>query len=273
MEGHRRRVPRAYRRSTSRRSHDRGSRHRKRGDRIGILAKDLATPATELDRLRRAESVPRVDAEAVRVVPVAQVRSIRYLPGDQRLDAAITDPVGGTATVSSVYSAASPGALDARRCLARCTLRLRRNTPGPRRTRHRSPRPGHQSAHNGARSQSPTRASPTTWPCSPARPRASPTTRARTHSPDRTWATNSPTRQVIQGLLREHAIRRVQRLHLRQLCAQAQPVGQLQQRARIEQPALRRLPHQPSATCPRCRSSYRTCATCMTAVSRRVTRG
>jgi len=80
-------------------------------------------------------------------------------------------------------------------------------------------------------------------------------------------------RQVIQGLLREHAIRRVHRLHLRQLCAQAQPVGQLQQRARIEQPALRRLPHQPSATCPRCRSSYRTCATCMTAVSRRVTRG
>jgi hypothetical protein len=79
----------------------------------GILAKDLAALAAELDRLPPRLIRPRVDAEAVRVVPVAGVRSTRYLPGDQRLDAVITDPTGGTATVSAVYSAASPGALDA----------------------------------------------------------------------------------------------------------------------------------------------------------------
>ncbi len=79
----------------------------------GVLAKDLAALTAELDRLPPRLIRPRIDAEAVRVVPVAEVRSTRYLPGDQRLDAVITDPTGGTATVSAAYSAASPGALDA----------------------------------------------------------------------------------------------------------------------------------------------------------------
>jgi hypothetical protein len=79
----------------------------------GILVRDLTAFTAELDRLPPRLIRPRIDAEAVRVVPVARVQSMRYLPGDQRLDAMIADPSGSTATVSSSYSAASPGALDA----------------------------------------------------------------------------------------------------------------------------------------------------------------
>lgn len=58
---------------------------------------------------------PRVEAELVRVVPVAEVEAIGYDPGDQRLDAVIADADGTQALVSATYDAARPAALD---CLA-----------------------------------------------------------------------------------------------------------------------------------------------------------
>ncbi|MDI5980057.1 hypothetical protein, partial [Amycolatopsis magusensis] len=56
---------------------------------------------------------PRVAAELVRVVPVAEVRQVRYLAGAQRLDAIVVDPGGAEATVSLAHRTAAPGALDA----------------------------------------------------------------------------------------------------------------------------------------------------------------
>ncbi len=56
---------------------------------------------------------PRVAAELVRVVPVAEVRQVRYLAGAQRLDAVVADADGAVATVSLAHRAAAPGALDA----------------------------------------------------------------------------------------------------------------------------------------------------------------
>ncbi|SNT64228.1 hypothetical protein SAMN05421812_116161 [Asanoa hainanensis] len=79
----------------------------------GILTPDLAALTAELDRLPPRLIRPRVDAEAVRVIPVAEVRSVHYAPGDQRLDAVVADATGATATVSAVHRSASPGALDA----------------------------------------------------------------------------------------------------------------------------------------------------------------
>jgi hypothetical protein len=56
---------------------------------------------------------PRVAAELVRVVPVTEVRQVRYHAGAQRLDALIADADGMTATVSLAHRTATPGALDA----------------------------------------------------------------------------------------------------------------------------------------------------------------
>ena len=56
---------------------------------------------------------PRVAAELVRVVPVAEVRQVRYHAGAQRLDAVVADSDGAVATVSLTHRGAAPGALDA----------------------------------------------------------------------------------------------------------------------------------------------------------------
>lgn len=56
---------------------------------------------------------PRVAAELVRVVPVAEVREVRYRAGAQRLDAVVADPDGAEATVSLGHRSAAVGALDA----------------------------------------------------------------------------------------------------------------------------------------------------------------
>lgn len=56
---------------------------------------------------------PRVAAELVRVVPVTEVRQVRYHAGAQRLDAVVADADGTTATVSLAHRVAAPGALDA----------------------------------------------------------------------------------------------------------------------------------------------------------------
>jgi hypothetical protein len=56
---------------------------------------------------------PRVAAELVRVVPVADVRDVRYSAGAQRLDAVVADAEGDTLTVTLTHRAVAPGALDA----------------------------------------------------------------------------------------------------------------------------------------------------------------
>jgi hypothetical protein len=56
---------------------------------------------------------PRVEAELVRVVQIAEVVAVQYSPGAQRLDAVVADPAGGTAMLTATHTAAAPGALDA----------------------------------------------------------------------------------------------------------------------------------------------------------------
>ncbi|MEU9112548.1 hypothetical protein AB0D04_12300 [Streptomyces sp. NPDC048483] len=80
-----------------------------------VTAPDLATLERQLAALPPRLIRPRVEAELVRAVPVAEVRAIGYDPGDQRLDAVIADADGRTALVSATYDGARPAALD---CLA-----------------------------------------------------------------------------------------------------------------------------------------------------------
>ncbi|MEU9508848.1 hypothetical protein AB0D32_21525 [Micromonospora sp. NPDC048170] len=77
-----------------------------------LLVDDLSALSASLAELPSRLVRPRVDAESVRLVRVAEVRSIRYAPGEQRLDAEVTDPTGAVATVSAVHRSVCPGALD-----------------------------------------------------------------------------------------------------------------------------------------------------------------
>ncbi|MFL6073308.1 MAG: hypothetical protein ACJ73S_07940 [Mycobacteriales bacterium] len=70
------------------------------------LAADLATLPPRLIR-------PRIEAEMIRVLAIAEVLDIGYHPGDQRLEATIADKAGTTATVSADYNPAAPGSLEA----------------------------------------------------------------------------------------------------------------------------------------------------------------
>ena len=78
-----------------------------------LLVRDLQAVSRALSDLPPRLVRARVEAEHVRVVEIAEVRSIGYHPGDQRLDAVIADAAGATATVTAEYRAHSPGALDA----------------------------------------------------------------------------------------------------------------------------------------------------------------
>ncbi|MFC7617148.1 hypothetical protein ACFQV2_30725 [Actinokineospora soli] len=69
----------------------------------------LAELADLPPRLVRA----RVEAEHVRVVPVAAVRSVDYRPGAQRVDAVVETPCGADVTVTLTHSATAPAAVDA----------------------------------------------------------------------------------------------------------------------------------------------------------------
>ncbi|MCQ0010684.1 hypothetical protein [Actinomadura madurae] len=79
----------------------------------GILVRDLAAEGRALDALPPRLVRPRIEAELVRVVAVAEVRDIGYHPGAQRLEALIADAAGTTAVVSADYSPHRPAALDA----------------------------------------------------------------------------------------------------------------------------------------------------------------
>jgi hypothetical protein len=77
-----------------------------------LIAADLAALATELDALPPRPVRARVEAELVRVVPIAEVVTVRYSPGAQRLDAVIVDAAGTAATVTATHAACAPGRLD-----------------------------------------------------------------------------------------------------------------------------------------------------------------
>ena len=78
-----------------------------------LLARDLDTLAAELDRLPPRLVRPRVDAEDVRVVEIADVEHLGYEPGSQRLTAVVRGTGGGTALVVSEHRSVAPAALDA----------------------------------------------------------------------------------------------------------------------------------------------------------------
>ncbi|MFG1606743.1 hypothetical protein [Actinoplanes sp. NPDC049265] len=77
-----------------------------------LLAASLDALAAELDALPPRPIRARVQAELVRVIPVASVRSISYAPGAQRLDAVIADATGTTAVVQATHESCAPGRLD-----------------------------------------------------------------------------------------------------------------------------------------------------------------
>ncbi|MFB4309296.1 hypothetical protein [Actinomadura sp. GTD37] len=79
----------------------------------GLLVRDLAAEARALDALPPRLVRPRVEAELVRAVEIAEVRDIGYHPGSQRLEAVVADAAGTTAAVSADYSPHRPAALDA----------------------------------------------------------------------------------------------------------------------------------------------------------------
>ncbi|MEU5940448.1 hypothetical protein ABZ807_14940 [Micromonospora sp. NPDC047548] len=78
----------------------------------GLLVRDLDALAAALVELPPRVLRPRTDAESVRVVEIAEVPSVGYAAGEQRLDAVVADPSGGVATVSAVHRSVCPGALD-----------------------------------------------------------------------------------------------------------------------------------------------------------------
>jgi hypothetical protein len=68
-----------------------------------LLSRDLDALTAEFDRLPPRLIRPRVEAEDVRVIEIAEVTSLGYHPGSQRLSATLRAPVGGTATLIAEY--------------------------------------------------------------------------------------------------------------------------------------------------------------------------
>ncbi|GAB7049150.1 hypothetical protein [Catenuloplanes indicus] len=56
---------------------------------------------------------PRVEAELVRALAVAEVRHVVYSPGQQRLEALVADASGAVARIVAHHTSAAPGRLDA----------------------------------------------------------------------------------------------------------------------------------------------------------------
>ncbi|GAA2070633.1 hypothetical protein [Actinomadura alba] len=77
-----------------------------------VLVRDLRALGAMLGALPPRLIRPRVEAELVRVIEIAEVRDIGYDPGGQRLEAVIADQAGTTAVMSAAYNPYCPGALD-----------------------------------------------------------------------------------------------------------------------------------------------------------------
>lgn len=78
-----------------------------------LVVRDIDALGGELDALPPRVVRPRIEAELVRVVAVADVLTVNYSPGQQRLDAVIVDAHGTHATVTATHTGAAPGRLDA----------------------------------------------------------------------------------------------------------------------------------------------------------------
>jgi hypothetical protein len=78
-----------------------------------LLVRNLAAEGRLMADLPPRLIRPRIAAEFVKAVQIGKVRSVGYLPGDQRLTSVIEDPLGECATISAAYRSACPGALDA----------------------------------------------------------------------------------------------------------------------------------------------------------------
>ncbi|MCL2422338.1 MAG: hypothetical protein FWD11_00335 [Micrococcales bacterium] len=78
-----------------------------------LLVDDYADTARRLAQLPPRYVRPRVAAELVRVLTVAEVADVAYHPGDQRLTAQLVDPHGICAQLVCDYNPTSPGGLDA----------------------------------------------------------------------------------------------------------------------------------------------------------------
>lgn len=74
---------------------------------------DLDALATHLADLPPSLIRPRITAETLRVIAIAEVTDLGYDPAAQRLEARITAPDGGTALLRVHHRAATPGALEA----------------------------------------------------------------------------------------------------------------------------------------------------------------
>ncbi|MFL6116134.1 MAG: hypothetical protein ACJ786_32990 [Catenulispora sp.] len=78
-----------------------------------LLSRDLDALTAEFDRLPPRLIRPRVEAEDVRVVEIAEVTALGYHPGGQHLTATVRAPAGAPATLIAEHRPEAPAALDA----------------------------------------------------------------------------------------------------------------------------------------------------------------
>ena len=78
-----------------------------------VLIRDTATVTRSMEDLPPRAIRPRIEAEFVRALEIAEVVRLGYRPGDQRLDAWATDPAGGSFRIVAPYRSIAPGGLDA----------------------------------------------------------------------------------------------------------------------------------------------------------------
>jgi hypothetical protein len=79
----------------------------------GLLVRDYARLAADLDAMPPRPVRARVRAELVRVLAIDEVGPAHYSPGAQRLTVEIRDIHGNPATVVATHAAVTPGRLDA----------------------------------------------------------------------------------------------------------------------------------------------------------------
>ncbi len=82
-------------------------------DDLPSVVRDFRAAADRLANLPPKLIRPRVEAEDVAVVRIAEVCELGYHPGAQRLDAVIADAHGTRARITATHSGACPGRLDA----------------------------------------------------------------------------------------------------------------------------------------------------------------
>ncbi len=109
-----------------------------------LLVRDLAQLSESMEHLPPRMIRPRIDAESVYAVEIAEVADVSYSPGAQRLTASVVDRHGSVATISADLP--QRRARRARRtgdhARRRPPVRQRHRPPKPRRPDHRPDRGG-----------------------------------------------------------------------------------------------------------------------------------